>query len=491
MVIRRLTAIVLMAMVCASVRTGDAAEPRHPLREKKAAEQKAATGRIYVSLTPADGSLINNAKPTISAEYLDEGIGINPADTKIYLDGNDVTSQAQATATKVTLSPVQPLADGLHKVNVEIDDKAGNPATVSWTFTLRTQPPKIKISSHTQNQYLNKSPILVTGTVDDMKSRVVLNGIAATIEAGAFSAKVNLIEGSNTITAVATDLFGNTGSDSVTVVLDSKPPTLQITSPLMNSLLNARLVTVSGTADAKAATVVVTTATGTQPVNAAIANGIFTAKDVTLVEGPNTITAKAVSNAGNAGTSTIRVTVDTVAPKVTLTGPKDRSMTNKKMVTVTGLVDDPTAVVKVNNTPVQVSKGAFTLSGVNLVEGNNTITATATDRAGNQAQAATVLVMLKTVPPAPPKLGDLPFVSREAPITVNGSAEPGSQVELFVNSASKGSMKADEKGAFSFSVVLQEGNNAFSAVASDQVGNISASSAVVNVFLDKTPPRIL
>ena len=60
-----------------------------------------------------------------------------------------------------------------------------------------------------------------------------------------------------------------------------------------------------------------------------------------------------------------------------------------------------------------------------------------------------------------------------------------------MNSSSKGSVKADEKGVFSFKINLQEGNNAFSAVTSDTVGNVSASSAVVNVFLDTKPPKIL
>lgn len=492
MVRSRMTIIVAVLCALAAPEAGYA-QAKKPGGEKKAAagERRSAAGRVYTSLIPQDGSLINNAKPTISAEYADDGIGINPADTKIYLDGVDVTGQAQATASKVVLTPAQPLADGPHKVKVDIDDKAGNPASVTWTFTLRTQAPKVKITSHKPNQYLNQSPITVTGTIDEVKARVVVNGIAAAVDRGTFSARVNLVEGNNTLTAVATDPFGNAGSETIAVVLDSKPPTVQITAPLVNSLLNSRSATVSGIADAKAASVVVTTAAGTQPVTATVANGSFTASNVMLAEGQNTITAKAVSNAGNSSTSVVRVIVDTVAPKVVLTGPKDQMVTNKKMITVTGMVDDPAAVVKVNNTPVQVAKGGFTLSGVNLVEGGNTITATAVDRAGNQAKAATLTVMLKTVPPAAPRLGDLPFVTRETSITVAGTAEPRSQVELFMNSASRGTVKVDDKGVFSFKAPLREGNNAFSAVASDAVGNVSASSAVVNVFLDTKPPQIL
>jgi hypothetical protein len=321
--------------------------------------------------------------------------------------------------------------------------------------------------------------------VDAPQARVVVNGITAALERGSFSAKVSIVEGANTITAVASDPFANAANDSVVVVLDSKPPTVEITSPAANSLVNTKVVTVAGIVDSKAATVTVSGQTAT------IAAGSFTAKDVALAEGANTITAKAVSSAGNTGTASLRIMVDTVQPRIAITSPKDQTLTNKKMITVTGTVDDPTAIIKVNNTPVQISKGGWTLSGVNLAEGSNTITATAMDRAGNQANAAAIVVVLKTIPPAPPKLGDLPFVTKTAQITVTGSAEPGSHVELFMNSASKGAIKADEKGAFLFKANLLEGNNAFSAIATDAVGNVSASSAVVNVFLDTKPPRIL
>jgi len=496
-VCKRAAAITLILLFCLQTTAMYGAQTKAPnpapaARKVPAERKTVAGGRIYTSLNPSDGSFINNARPAIGAEYADDGIGINPAETKLFIDGVDVSPQAQATPNKVTYTPAAPLGDGIHKVRLDIDDKAGNPASVTWTFTLHTQPPKIRINSHKPNQYVNRSPIVVTGSVDTVNVRVMVNGVVASLERGVFSAKVNIVEGSNTITAVATDPFVNTGMDSVTVVLDSKPPTIEITGPQANSLLNSKTVIVSGIADGKAAAVTVATSpTKTGAMTADLAPGTFTAKEVRLEEGVNTITAKAVSMAGTSATSAIKVTVDTIPPRITLTAPKDQTLTNKKMITVTGTIDDPLATVKVNNTPVQVSKGVFTLSGVNLAEGSNTITATAIDRAGNQAKAAGIIVVLKTMPPAPPRLGELPFITRDTVITVKGSADPASVVELFMNSASKGSVKADEKGAFSFKVNLQEGNNAFSAVTSDAVGNVSASSTVVNVFLDTKPPKIL
>jgi uncharacterized membrane protein len=167
------------------------------------------------------------------------------------------------------------------------------------------------------------------------------------------------------------------------------------------------------------------------------------------------------------------------------------AMTNKKTISVSGMVDDPTAVAEVNNTPVQVSKGTFTLSSVSLAEGENAITATAVDSAGNRAKSSIIIVVLKTSRPEPPCFVDLPSATRHAAVIVHGTAEPGSQVEIFRNNRSTGSVRANENGLFSLKTTLAEGNNVFTAVAADTVGNVSAPSSNSSVFLDTKPPRIL
>ncbi len=445
----------------------------------------------HSSLTPSNGSLINNSRPSISAEYVDEGIGVSPGESRLYLDGQDVTSSSQASQNKITFVPSNALADGSHKVKLDVVDRAGNVDTVTWSFTIHTQPPKIKITSHNPGQFVNRSPALISGTVDNPRARIVVNGIAAFVEKGSFAAKVSLVDGNNTISAVATDSFGNTGSDSITLVVDTKPPIVDITAPSANSVINSKTVTVTGTVSKGIASVTINTQAGGEGVKAEISSGSFTAKDVKLSEGTNTIMIKAVCLAGNTGTAYVRVTVDSVPPRITITAPRDMKVENRKIITVTGTVDDPTAMVRINNTPVQASRGLFALSSANLTEGNNTITATAVDRAGNQAKPASVTILLDTTPPSSPSLNALPSVTRTPALPVSGSAEPGAKVELFVNSASKGAVKADDKGSFQFTINLSEGNSALTAIAYDVSGNASAPSAVSNVFLDTKPPKIL
>jgi hypothetical protein len=393
-------------------------------------------------------------------------------------------------SNKTTYTPADPLADGSHKVKLYVADKAGNASTIQWSFTIRTQPPQVRITSHKPSQFVNKSPVVVSGTVNDPRARIVVNVINASVSGTAFSARVNLVEGNNVITATATDVFGNTGNDAVTLIVDTKPPMVDITAPAAGSLINTRLVTITGLTDKNTGSVTVSTRGG-ESIAAVLNSGSFTAKDVKLQEGQNIITVRALSQAGNAGTTSVRVTVDSVAPKLAITAPRDMTVTNRKMIAVSGRVDKSSALVKVNNTPVHVSNGVFTLSSLNLAEGNNAITVTAVDRAGNEAKPAMVTVVLKTVPPTPPSLNPLLPLTRDAAVTVTGNTDPGAKVEVFVNSTVQGSVKADEKGNFSHKISMTEGNNAISAVASDAPGNVSSSSAVLNVFLDTKPPRIL
>ncbi len=487
----RRTAIILAVLLCMQGGTAVSAAKKVKGAKRPAVDRQAPVVNVSSSLSPSNGSLINNARPLISAEYVDEGIGVSMADTKLSVDDQDVTASAQVTSNKITYSPADPLADGLHKVRLIVTDKAGNASTVQWSFTVHTQPPQVKITSHKMNQFVNRSSVVISGTVNDPRARIVVNGINAAVDRGTFRANVNLVEGNNTIAAVATDAFGNTGNDTVTLIVDTKPPFVEITSPTASSLINSRLVTVTGVTDKNTGSVTVSARSGETGTTAVLNAGSFTAKDVKLAEGMNVITVRALSQAGNVGTATVRVMVDSVAPRLAITAPKDKMVTNKKMIAVSGTVDKQSAMVRVNDTPVQVSRGVFTLSGLNLAEGTNTITATAVDRAGNQAKPAVITVVLKTTPPATPTLNPLPPVTRTSPVMVSGSTEPGAKVEVFVNSTVQGAVKADDKGAFSLKINLAEGNNAVSAVAYDATGNASASSAVVNVFMDTKPPRIL
>ncbi|WP_284083159.1 beta strand repeat-containing protein, partial [Acinetobacter pittii] len=133
-------------------------------------------------------------------------------------------------------------------------------------------------------------------------------------------------------------------------------------------------------------------------------DGTWTLADNTLpalTDGPHTITVTATDAAGNAGTDTAVVTIDTSVPVVSL----DDLTTNDTTPALTGVINDPTATVVVNVDGVDYpavnnGDGTWTLADNTLpalIDGPHTVTVTATDPAGNTA-TDTATLTIDTVP---------------------------------------------------------------------------------------------
>lgn len=97
------------------------------------------TPPTIVDIAPAGSQTVNNNKPSIYATYRSPtDVGINPSSVRIEVNGLDVTASATRTDQFITYSPGAALPDGSVAVKVTIADNAGNTASRSWTFTVRT-----------------------------------------------------------------------------------------------------------------------------------------------------------------------------------------------------------------------------------------------------------------------------------------------------------------------------------------------------------------
>lgn len=88
-------------------------------------------------LTPADGSVIANPLPLISALVVDTGVGIDPATVQMRLDGQVVTADYITGTGQLLYLPSSPLADGLHAAIVSAADVVGNMASASTSFQVQ------------------------------------------------------------------------------------------------------------------------------------------------------------------------------------------------------------------------------------------------------------------------------------------------------------------------------------------------------------------
>jgi len=173
-----------------------------------------------------------------------------------------------------------------------------SPLTVSITAAATG----IAILSPANPAFVNSSPITVAGTVVDPGAAVTVNGIPVVVSGGQFQTSVPLLEGTNTVTAVALNTDGTKNTASVQVTLDTTPPRLTIDSPAEGTSTTDSSITVAGTvSDFLEAQVSV------NGVPAQIANRQFVAI-VPLALGANTIQAIARDRSGNSTIAVVHVT---------------------------------------------------------------------------------------------------------------------------------------------------------------------------------------
>ncbi len=148
------------------------------------------------------------------------------------------------------------------------------------------------------------------------------------------------------------------------------------------------------------------------------------------------------------------------------------------------------------------SSGNFSLD-VTLAAGSHSITAKATDAAGNVGTASSALsITVDTTAPAAPAGLDLAatddtgssnsdnVTSHTSGLTITGTAEANARVELFDGASSLGTATADGSGNFSLDVTFAAGSHSITAKATDTAGNVGVASSALSIVVDTTAPVI-
>ena len=90
-------------------------------------------------------------------------------------------------------------------------------------------------------------------------------------------------------------------------------------------------------------------------------------------------------------------------------------------------------------------------------------------------------------PPAPPRLDNLPEATNQKSIEIQGSAEEGANITIYINDETQ-TVVADNEGRFNLRTNLIKGENTISAIAKDSAGNESQKgNKEVIVFDDESP----
>jgi flagellin-like hook-associated protein FlgL len=169
---------------------------------------------------------IDSETPTTSASFSgtagDNGWYVS--DVTVTLSASDLTSGVDTITYRLdggswqTYVVPSVVGEGQHLLEYQATDMAGNSETLqSVPVKVDTTPPVLTLTSPTEGTTFDVPTVLVSGTTEP-GVLLTVNGFVVTVAAdGTFSVLLALSEGSNTITATATDDAGNTATDSVTV----------------------------------------------------------------------------------------------------------------------------------------------------------------------------------------------------------------------------------------------------------------------------------
>ncbi|MGQ9367075.1 beta strand repeat-containing protein [Azospirillum sp. ST 5-10] len=215
-------------------------------------------------------------------------------------------------------------------------------------------------------------------------------------------------------------LIGNAAGDTILLRGVSPPPAgLALTAAsnsgsTADSLTNVTAPAITGTA-AATATVVLYEGAAALGTATADGSGLWTITSASLGAGGHSLTATSrVAGIGSAASSALTVTIDTTVPAApTLAGFTDDTgatgdgITSDATPTVTGTVAEAGTVVLYDGgtavgTATVAGAGAWTIAPGTLLDGAHTLTAQATDGAGNTSAASSDLVV--TIDTAAPTL---------------------------------------------------------------------------------------
>ncbi|MFW1782746.1 beta strand repeat-containing protein, partial [Acinetobacter seifertii] len=437
-------------------------------------------------------ALTNDSTPALTGTVNDP-----TAKVVVTVDGVNYPATNNGDGTWTLADNTLPvLADGPHTITVTATDPAGNVGTTNAVVTVDTTAPVVALN----DVLTNDSTPALTGTVTDPTATVVVtvdgvNYPATNNGDGTWTLADNtlptLTDGPHTITVTATDPAGNVGTGSAVLTVDTTAPVVALNDVLSNDSTPA----LTGTVTDPTATVVVTV----DGVNYPATNngdGTWTLADNTLpvlADGPHTITVTATDPAGNVGTGSAVLTVDTTAPVVAL----NDVLTNDSTPALTGTVTDPTATVVVtvdgvNYPATNNGDGTWTLADntlPTLTDGPHTITVTATDPAGNVGTGSAVLTVDTTAPVV--ALNDV-LTNDSTPALTGTVTDPTATVVVTVDGVN---YPATNNGDGTWTLAdntlptLTDGPHTVTVTATDPAGNVGTDSAVLTI--DTIPANLL
>jgi hypothetical protein len=376
----------------------------------KDAAGNVATDVLTVTFTDAVAPTVSITAPTSADKHTTTAATMTLGGTASDVFGvtevrwsNDRGGAGVAGGT-TSWSAAVPLLPGVNVLTVTASDAAGNTSSDRISVTSDGKAPVMAIASPASNSVTKNETVTLSGTSSDDLGVTEVNWSNNRGGSGRATGTTSwsvtgaaLQSGINVITVVAQDAAGNRTSATVSVTLDSQAPVVAFVVPAQSGtfVTNKASIALGGKAADNTGVTQVTWQSNRGGAGTAAGTTEWAVPAVALLSGPNVITVTARDAAGNVGTTTLTVVLDTRAPVVAITTPTSAAAfsTNDNSIALAGAATDDVALAEVTWSSSQggsgVAAGTTAWSGVRIAlkPGLNTITVTARDTAGNTASA--------------------------------------------------------------------------------------------------------
>ena len=442
----------------------------------------------------------------------------------------------------VPASVISALTDGTVTLSATITDSAGNSSIQTHDVVVNTASVALTVNTVSGDDVINAaeagSSLVINGSSAQFASgtqvTVTLNGktYTATIQNdGTWTTTVPaadvgaLADGARyQVSVSAQDSAGNSASATHGISVDTTAPVVSIGTLSVDDMLNAseaqQPLTVHGSSSAEAGQTVTVTLGGKTYTALVGSDGTWTldvpAADLAaLSQGALTVTASVNDKAGNSGQTTHTLTVDTVAPTVTISTVADDDIVNNAEQlagqTIRGTTtaeQGQTVTISFNGHSYQATVGADGSWSVfvpgrdflGLSDGEYTITASVSDRAGNPGSATHDVTLNGDVPTITINTFAQDDIVNAAehgtPLVVSGTtdAPAGQTVTLTLNGKTYAATVQND-GTWSYTVssadvaaLADGGSYVINAQVSNTIGNSASDNHTVTV--DLTAPSM-
>ncbi|WP_313436650.1 Ig-like domain-containing protein [Novosphingobium sp.] len=465
----------------------------------------------------AQGGSTNDTTPTFG------GTAEAGSTVTIFDNGTQIGTALVGADGTWTFTPAAPLGEGPHSLTFVATDAAGNPGAASpaYAFTIDTAAPSAPVLNPTDGTTISGTAEAGATIGVDTNGDGTPDATTVAREDGTWSVTLPTPLSDGTVVgATATDAAGNVsgaGNATVDTAIDTTPPVPPVVSgasddsdPVVSPLLpdgatNDTTPTFGGTTE-PGSTVEVFDNDSLIGTATVAANGSWTFTPATpLGEGAHRVTFVAIDAQGNRGAASapFAFTVDTSAPAAPTVRATDGTMISGTAEVGSTVGIDTTGDGVPDGFAQVDGSGNWTFIPGSAVPDGTVISVTATDAAGNASPPATVAVDA-SVPLAPgitEIVDDVEAgtgvvarggVTNDATLTINGTAEPGSTVNIYDGATLIGTLTADPAGNWTLTTAaLAEGPHEFAVTATDETGNVSGPSVTYGVIVDLAPPTTL